>query len=95
VVLKSAEARVHIDRDSSTTSTVVEVHCRDQVGVLSRITGAIAELELDIRSAKVHTLGDEVVDSFYLCDQDGNKVEDDDYLAELERGILHAVTLDS
>jgi [protein-PII] uridylyltransferase len=94
VVLTSADARVMIDRESSTTSTVVEVHCRDAVGVLSRITAAIAELELDIRSAKVQTLGDEIVDSFYLADQAGNKVDDDDYLAELERAILHAITLD-
>ena len=68
-----------------TVATVVEVHGPDGVGVLYRITRAIAELDLDIRSAKVQTLGDEVVDSFYLRDRDGAKVTDPDYLAEIER----------
>ncbi|MBI2683850.1 MAG: [protein-PII] uridylyltransferase, partial [Actinobacteria bacterium] len=66
--------RVLVDLDTSTTATVVEVHCPDAIGVLSRITDAIAELDLDIKSAKVQTLGDQVVDSFYLRDRDGERV---------------------
>ncbi len=83
---------VQFDLDTSTAATVVEVHCRDAIGMLFRITEAIAELDLDIRSAKVQTLGEELVDSFYLRDRDGKRVTDPDYLAELERAILHAVT---
>jgi [protein-PII] uridylyltransferase len=56
--------------------------------VLYRITRAIADLDLDIRSAKVHTLGRDVVDSFYLRDAHGEKVTDEDYLVEIERAIL-------
>ena len=40
----------------------------DAVGVLYRITRALAELDLDIRSAKVQTLGPQVVDAFYVRD---------------------------
>ena len=59
---------------SSTTTrrrgaTVVEVHAPDAIGVLYRITRALAELDLDIRSAKVQTLGDQVVDAFYVRDR--------------------------
>ena len=39
---------------------------RDRIGVLYRITKALADLGLDIRHARVQTLGPEVVDSFYV-----------------------------
>jgi [protein-PII] uridylyltransferase len=86
-------ARVMIDLETSSTATVIEVHCANGVGVLSRITQAIAELDLDISSAKVQTLGDQIVDSFYLRDASGQRVTDAGYLAELERAILHAIAV--
>jgi [protein-PII] uridylyltransferase len=83
-----AEPWVTVDNDVSAGATVVEVHAPDRVGVLYRITRAIAELDLDIRSAKVQTIGADVVDSFYLRDAAGGKITDRDYLAEIERSIL-------
>ncbi len=73
-------------------ATVVEVRAPDRVGVLYRITRAIAELDLDIRSAKVQTMGKDVVDSFYLRGSDGGKVTDPEYLVEIERSILGALS---
>jgi len=83
-------AAVRIDNDASSNATVVEVRAPDSVGVLYRITAALAELALDIRHAKVQTLGDEVVDSFYVRGADG-KVTDPFHLREIERALLHAV----
>lgn len=82
---------VLVDNDISAVATVVEVRAPDGVGVLYKITRAIAELDLDLRSAKVQTLGADVVDSFYVCDRAGGKVTDPGHLAELERAILHAL----
>lgn len=82
---------VLVDNDISSVATVVEVKAPDAVGVLYKITRAIAELDLDLRSAKVQTLGADVVDSFYVCDRAGGKVTDPNHLAELERAILHAL----
>jgi [protein-PII] uridylyltransferase len=86
------EPSVMVDTTLSASSTVVEVRAPDAVGVLYRITGAIAEMDLDIRSAKVTTLGDDVVDSFYVRDRAGQKVTDAVYLREVERAILHALS---
>ena len=47
----------------------------DRIGTLYRITRALADLDLDIRHAKVATLGHEVVDTFYVVDQDGAKID--------------------
>ncbi len=81
---------VRVDNDASSNATVVEVRAPDRLGVLYRITKALAELALDIRHAKVQTLGDEVVDSFYVRGADG-KVTDGFHLREIERALLHAV----
>jgi [protein-PII] uridylyltransferase len=82
---------VKVDTQLSRTATVVEVHAPDRTGVLYRVTRAIAEFELDIRSAKIQTMGYEAVDSFYVRHPDGSKPTDADMLAELERAILHAL----
>jgi UTP:GlnB (protein PII) uridylyltransferase len=42
-------------------------------------------------SAKVQTLGPQVVDSFYVRGRDGQKVSDPHVLAETERALLHAL----
>jgi [protein-PII] uridylyltransferase len=71
---------------------VVEVRAPDAVGLLYRVTRALAELDLDIRHAKIQTLGHEVVDSFYVRDALGEKVTDADHLRELERALMAVLT---
>jgi [protein-PII] uridylyltransferase len=84
-----APPRVVVDNGASRDATVVEVHAPDSIGELYRITRALAELDLDIVSAKVQTLGEQVVDAFYIRDSMGRKVEDPALLVEIERGLLH------
>ncbi|HMG44116.1 MAG TPA: [protein-PII] uridylyltransferase [Acidimicrobiales bacterium] len=85
------ETEVCFDVDASAEATVVEVHAPDGVGVLYRITRAFADLDLDIVSAKVQTLGPLVVDSFYLRDAWGGKLTEPTTLAEIERAVLHSL----
>jgi [protein-PII] uridylyltransferase len=84
---------VRVDNTASGTSTVIEVHAPDRIGVLYHITRALADMDLDIRWAKVATLGAEVVDSFYVRTASGEKVEDTEHIRELERAILHRLSL--
>ena len=78
---------VTVDNSISDVATVVDVHAPDTIGLLFRLTQALAEFRLDIRSASVQTLGPEAVDSFYLCDHLGSKIEDPVVLRELELAI--------
>ncbi|MET0145809.1 MAG: [protein-PII] uridylyltransferase [Ilumatobacteraceae bacterium] len=78
--------------DESAVSTVVEVRAPNNIGVLHRITRAIAEVGLDIRHATVQTLGEDVVDTFYVQGQNGRLITDDFHRGEIERAILHAVS---
>ena len=84
--------RVVVDNDASRDATVVEVHAVDSIGVLYRITRALAELDLNIVSAKVQTLGDRVVDAFYVRDTAGKKLTDPATLVEVERALLHELS---
>ena len=83
---------VRFDDHASATATVVEVHARDRIGVLYRVARAFSELELDVRTAKVQTMGDLIVDAFYVTHHDGSLVTDPDLRSELERSLLYAVT---
>ena len=80
-----ADAR-RID-DASDTATVVEVRAHDAPGLLWRVGRALGECGLDVRAARVETLGAEVVDVFYVTDGDGKPVAADD----LRRAIVHSV----
>ena len=77
--------------DASSLSTVIDVHAPDGLGVLYRITCALAELDLDIRSARAQTLGGTVVDAFYVQTRDGGKVADQELKAEIELAILDSL----
>jgi [protein-PII] uridylyltransferase len=80
-------------RLAARAATVVEVVANDQLGLLATIGQTMAELGLDIRTAKVQTLGPQVVDTFYVVDVTGAKVTDDRHLGEIERALGHAIGL--
>ena len=85
-----APLRVRIDNTASSNATVIEIHAPDQLGILHRMTKALADCGLDIRHARVQTLGSEVVDTFYVRTSKGTKVTDIQHQSEIERAILHA-----
>jgi [protein-PII] uridylyltransferase len=78
--------------DESHTATVIEVRAPNRIGVLHRITQAIAEVGLDIRHATVQTLGEDVVDTFYVQGRNGSRIDDVFHRSEIERAVLHAVS---
>ena len=84
-------ASVAFDNEASIDATVIDVDAPDATGILYRITRALAELDLDIRSAKVQTMGNHVIDAFYVRDRRGDKVTDPRTLGEIERAILHGI----
>ena len=86
------EPRVTFDNAATDAATVVEVRALDGVGVLYRITRTLADADLDVRRAKVSTLGHEVIDAFYVVDSEGRKVTDREHLVEVERAVLDALT---
>lgn len=84
--------RVTVAEGASESATVVEVAAADRIGLLHRVTRVIADLGLDIRHAKVLTLGQEVVDTFYLVDRRGDMLRDKARLAELEASLMRELS---
>ncbi|HMS90008.1 MAG TPA: hypothetical protein PKE56_16270, partial [Acidimicrobiales bacterium] len=85
-------ASIRFDDAASRTATVIELTAPDRIGLLYRVLRSFAELDLDVRVAKVQTLGDLMIDAFYVTRRDGSLVADPDVRAELERSLLHAVS---
>ncbi|MBS9719151.1 [protein-PII] uridylyltransferase [Tianweitania sp. BSSL-BM11] len=55
--------------------SVIEVEGLDRPGLLSEITGALSDLSLDIASAHITTFGEKVIDTFYVNDLTGQKID--------------------
>ena len=87
---QAIQSSVTIDNRASEHATVIEVNCRDQVGLLYRISRSLSEMGVGITTARIQTIGDTVVDAFYVV-SDGAKILDTTHLAETERAILHAI----
>jgi [protein-PII] uridylyltransferase len=62
---------VHWFDDAATDATVLELRAEDAIGLLYRLTSALERLNIDIRSARVSSLGGSVVDAFYVTTNDG------------------------
>jgi [protein-PII] uridylyltransferase len=86
--------RVAVDPTASTTSTVVDVRTADGIGVLHRLTSAVAACGLDVVSARVSTLGGEVVDAFYVREPTtGGPITDPKRRRQLEQALAGAAVV--
>jgi [protein-PII] uridylyltransferase len=74
--------------DASQVASVLELRAHDRLGLLYRATRALTGCGLDVRAARISTLGAEVVDAFYVSEQDGSLVTSpqrrDEILAAVE-----------
>jgi [protein-PII] uridylyltransferase len=86
-----ASPQVTFHDGASSNATVLEVRCPTRIGILYRITKALAEVGLDIRHATVQTIGLDVVDTFYVRSWSGDLVTDAFHRTEIERAVLHAI----
>ncbi|KQT84178.1 protein-PII uridylyltransferase [Aurantimonas sp. Leaf443] len=79
--------RVSIDNELSNKFSVIEVEGLDRPGLLSDLTGAISDLNLDIQSAHISTYGEKVVDVFYVTDLVGAKISSEARAERIERRL--------
>jgi [protein-PII] uridylyltransferase len=70
----------------------VEVRAHDEPGLLWRIGRALGGCGLDLRSARVETLGAEAVDVFYVADENGKPLTSKEARKATVDAVLGALT---
>jgi [protein-PII] uridylyltransferase len=76
---------------ASQSATVVEVRAHDEPGLLWRIGRALGDCGLNVRAARVETLGAEAVDVFYVTDSTGGLLSDPDVRRRTVSTVLSAL----
>ncbi len=66
--------RIDFDNDTSESRTVIDIETEDRLGLLYAISQVFAELSLDLALAKISTEKGAAIDTFYVCDEDGQKI---------------------
>jgi [protein-PII] uridylyltransferase len=77
---------------ASDAATVVEIVALDEIGLLSRIAHAVSEAGLDIGAARLSTVGEVAIDTFYLRGATGSPLspsEVDDLITSLN-GVVRS-----
>ena len=87
--------RVEFDNQASNRFTVVEVNARDRPALLSRLARALFEAKLMVHSAHIATYGERAVDTFYVTDLLGEKVDAGARLRAVEKRLLEAADEES
>ena len=81
---------VEFDNAASNRFTVIEVNARDRPALLSRLARALFEAKLMVHSAHIATYGERAVDTFYVTDLLGEKVDSGARLKAVEKKLLEA-----
>lgn len=83
---------VLIDHRASNRQTVIEVNARDRPALLNALAYALFQSKVTIRSAHIATYGERAVDTFYVTDLIGDKIESEARCREIETRLLEAAT---
>lgn len=85
--------RVQIDNDSSADATIIEVFAEDSDGLLLALARTLFEHGFSVRSAKISTYLDQIVDAFHVTDLvAGGKVEEPARLSAVRSALQEAAT---
>jgi [protein-PII] uridylyltransferase len=90
-VLAPLPTQVRIDNSTSDRFTIIDVFAHDRMGLLYTITRTLFEMGISVALAKIGTYLDQVVDVFYVTDQEGNKVFDEERWRQIRERLLEAI----
>jgi [protein-PII] uridylyltransferase len=91
VKVPGVQTRVNADNSTSENYTILDIFAHDRTGLLYAITRTLFELGLSVARAKIGTYLDQVVDVFYVTDQNNRKIEDERRLDEICRRVLDVI----
>jgi [protein-PII] uridylyltransferase len=81
-----------IDNKASNRFTVIEVIARDRPALLASLAFGLFQCKLMVHSAHIATFGERAVDTFYVTDLFGDKIESKTRIATIEKRLIDAAT---
>jgi [protein-PII] uridylyltransferase len=79
-----------IDNKASNRFTVVEVNAQDRPALLNQLAFALFQSKVTLHSAHIATYGERAVDTFYITDLLGGKIDGKARIRALEKRLLDA-----
>jgi [protein-PII] uridylyltransferase len=92
-VIPRVPEEVKINNQDSDFFTIVEVIGEDRLGILYELAQALTDHGCDIHFARVSTLGNRIVDVFYIQDEWGEKIGEKQKTDRLKQILLNRLTL--
>jgi [protein-PII] uridylyltransferase len=83
--------RIDVEFEDHARFTIIDVYAPDMLGFLYRITGTMSMIGLNISFAKIATRVDGIVDSFYVLDLTGRKLDDSGQRQYVRSEILKVI----
>jgi len=83
--------QIAFDNEVSDTRTFIEIETEDRIGLLYTIADTLAELEVDISTARICTEKGAAIDSFYVSELDGGKILSTERQRAIQRRVVHAI----
>ncbi len=81
---------VIIDNKASNRFTVVEITAGDRPALLNQLAYALFQSRVTVHSAHIATYGERAVDTFYITDLIGSKIESKSRIRALEKRLIEA-----
>ncbi|NOY77347.1 MAG: [protein-PII] uridylyltransferase [Calditrichaeota bacterium] len=79
------------DNQLSRDFTIIDIFTDDALGLLYQIARTLSSSGVNIQSAKISTRVDQVSDSFYVTDENGQKIVDSEKIDEIRKNILRSL----
>lgn len=83
--------RVRFENDLSPDFTIIDIFAQDRPGLLFKITGALSRDGLTIFRANISTEATRVIDSFYVGDGEGKKINSAERLTRIRAALEREV----
>jgi [protein-PII] uridylyltransferase len=87
-VVPKVPTEVKVDNQDSDFFTIIEITGEDRLGILFEMTQALTDHGCNIYFARISTLGNRIVDVFYVQDEWGEKIERKEKIAQLKQLLL-------
>jgi [protein-PII] uridylyltransferase len=85
------QTQIHTDNEVSETRTLIEIETEDHLGLLYMISQTLSKLAVDIVNARIVTERGAAIDSFYVCELNGDKITSPERQAVIERRLREAI----